>query len=741
MVRRPCLAYKMFEFLGTMCKDNQTGVLKYPDIRHKILYHIANQEKRLFKGRVKIPAVLTHRKSETFDKFTMDLTAEARLNRLANVIGRDDEIKSVARVLLRRSKNSAVLVGEPGTGKTAIAEGLALNISRGKIVPPALYGYRVLSFDLTAAVAGSRYRGDFEQNIRSVINEVEKDGKIILFIDEIHTILGAGSVEGSLDAANILKPALARSNFRVLGATTTKEYRIIEKDAALARRFQRVWVNEPRTEDVIDLLKSAKNKYEEHHKVIVPNKLVKELVEVSGKYVRDRNFPDKAFDILDESCTQFKIKRLDDATNSGYLDKLPPLEIHRIEVESVDADIQRFTASLRYANLFGRNIINEIMKLLKFCYSKKKYLEDLKIKYLKDNVNQQVADCPSLPLESIHKVISIWTDIPSGVLGRDEKEALLNLDKNIGKFVKGQPRAVDLVAKAVRRFRLGVKATPKPSGSFMFCGPTGVGKTELAKVVANQVFGGESALIRFDMSEYKEAFEAKKLLGAPPGYVGYDEGGLLTDAVRRKPYSVVLFDEIEKAHLSIYDLFLQVLDDGILTDNKGRKIYFRDTIIIMTSNIGANKVSREMERFNKQNPDGLLDDQYNTLKNVIDTELKNYFRPEFLNRVDHIVVFSSLSRIVVEQIAERKYADFIALIKSSLQIDVEISSQLKNYILEKGYQPLYGARPLRRTITELLEDPISAAILEKGDLIKDKRVLMDIKDKNAKNKKVIVEPI
>ena len=650
--------------------------------------------------------------TKTLEKFGEDLTEKAKKGEIDPVIGREEEINRVIQILSRRTKNNPCLIGEPGVGKTAIAEGLALRISEGDI-PELLKNKRVFSLDLTGMVAGSKYRGDFEERIKAAMDEVKNDGNIILFIDELHTIVGAGSAEGSADAANILKPALARGDLQVIGATTINEYRKhIEKDAALERRFQPVTVGEPTPEQAVQILTGLRDRYEAHHKVSIPDEAIKAAVELSSRYITDRFLPDKAIDLIDEAASKVRLKA---HTQPNTLKEVED-RINKLEQEKAAAiNSQDFE---RAAKL--RDEQNE----------EKEKLEKAKEEWKQntDNSSGTVTD------EDIANIVSQWTGIPVSKLTEEESRKLLNMEEILHKRVVGQSEAVDSVAKAIRRGRVGLKDPKRPQGSFIFLGPTGVGKTELCKALAEAVFGDENAMIRLDMSEYMEKHTVSKLVGSPPGYVGYDEGGQLTDKVRSHPYSVVLFDEIEKAHPDVFNMLLQILEDGRLTDSQGRVVDFKNTIIIMTSNVGARLITdAESGKLgfafeDKNSGEKKQEKDRESVKNLVMNELKKVFRPEFLNRVDDIIVFNKLNEEEICQIAEK----MLESLKKRLQ-DIEISitftDEAVTAISKAGYDPVYGARPLRRAIRQKIEDSLSERILE-GKIKKGDNVVCDSHDGN-----------
>ena len=623
----------------------------------------------------------------TLDKYGRDLTEEARSGKLDPVIGRSDEIERVVQILCRRTKNNPCLIGEPGVGKTAIAEGLAIKISSGD-APDILSGKKLISLDLTGMVAGTKYRGDFEERIKSAIDEVKNSKDIILFIDEVHTIFGAGSAEGSTDAANILKPSLARGDFQLIGATTLDEYRKnIEKDAALERRFQPVVVAEPRENDAILILKGLRDKYEAHHRVRITDDAIVAAVTLSSRYIADRYLPDKAIDLIDEAASKVRLR-----VHTAPVDlKEREEEIKKISEEKNEAiRAQQFeqAAALRDKEKHLKETLDEI---------RKKWTD--KKEHISGVVNA----------EEIASVVSGWTGVPVSQLTEEESVRLLKMESLLHERIIGQDEAVGAVSRAIRRGRVGLKDPKRPIGSFIFLGPTGVGKTELCKALAEAMFGDESAIIRLDMSEYMEQHTVSKMIGSPPGYVGFDEGGQLTERVRRKPYSVVLFDEIEKAHPDVFNVLLQILDDGILTDSQGRKIDFKNTVIIMTSNVGARFITERKAAFGFATDSKNRDDE--STKNEVLSELRRTFKPEFLNRVDDIIVFSKLNQNEICLIAE-KMLDTLKQRMENIGIAISFDTTAIKAVSAAGFDDVYGARPLRRAIQSKIEDPLSELILD-----------------------------
>ena len=624
------------------------------------------------------------------DKFGRDLTQAAKNGEIDPVIGREKEIQRVIQILSRRTKNNPVLIGEPGVGKTAVAEGLALEIAKGN-VPEILKDKRVVSLDLTGMVAGAKYRGDFEERIKAAIDEVKKSKNTILFIDELHTIVGAGAAEGSADAANILKPSLARGDFQVIGATTLNEYRkYIEKDAALERRFQPVKVGEPTPEQAVQILKGLRDSYEAHHKVKITDEAINAAVTLSSRYIADRYLPDKAIDLIDEGASKVRLASLTSPDNVKELED----EIADYEKEKASAiNEQDFERAARL-----RDEQKELQ--IKLDDAKKKWQE------------QQKGNSGEVTAEDIAKIVSEWTGIPVVQLTKEESERLLNMENVLHERVIGQSEAVTAIAKAIRRGRVGLKDPKRPVGSFIFLGPTGVGKTELCKALAEAMFGDENAMLRLDMSEYMEKHTVSKLIGSPPGYVGFEEGGQLTEKVRRKPYSVVLFDEIEKAHPDVFNMLLQILEDGRLTDSQGRTVDFKNTIIIMTSNVGARLITEKQSSlgFNSEN-ENAEESEKKDIKELVTGELRKVFRPEFLNRVDDIIVFNKLNKDEIKQIAVKMLKTLENRL-DKMNIKISFTDNAISEIADKGFDENYGARPLRRAIQNEIEDPLSEQMLE-----------------------------
>lgn len=622
-------------------------------------------------------------------KYGRDLTQMAKDGKIDPVIGRDTEIERVIQILSRRTKNNPCLIGEPGVGKTAISEGLAIKIIKGE-VPEFLKNKKLVSLDLTSMLAGSKYRGDFEERIKGVIDMVIKSKNIILFIDEVHQLVGAGSTEGSTDAANILKPSLARGELQIIGATTIDEYRKdIEKDAALERRFQPVMVNEPSEDEAVIILKGLRDKYEAHHKVKITDSAIESAVSLSSRYIGDRFLPDKAIDLMDEAASRVRLHKYTE-----------PPEINKVETE-LKSLVAEKAAAIKNQNF------EKAAKLRDEENSMNAKLHKLKLEWNEksEEKHDEVSE------KEIAEVVAQWTGIPVTNLTKDESERLLHLEDELHKRIIGQKQAVKAVSRAIRRSRTGLKDPKKPIGSFIFLGPTGVGKTELSKALAEAMFGDETALVRIDMSEYMEKHTVSRLIGAPPGYVGYEEGGQLTDKVRTKPYSVILFDEIEKAHPDVFNILLQVLDDGELTDGQGRKVDFKNTVIIMTSNIGARLItSPDKVSFGFAQDEDRECITKSEINNAVMGELKNNFRPEFLNRVDDIIVFERLKKSEIEKIAENLLAKLSERTKA-LGIEIKFSQSVIKRISEEGFDEVYGARPLKRAIQSKIEDELSEQIL------------------------------
>ena len=646
----------------------------------------------------------------TLNQFGTDLTKQAGEGKLDPVIGRTEEIQRVLQILSRRTKNNPCLIGEPGVGKTAVVEGLAEKIIAGD-VPETLKNKRVVNVDISSMVAGAKYRGDFEERIKKSLAEVKKVGDVILFIDEIHTIVGAGSAEGAVDAANILKPLLARGEVQVIGATTLNEYRkYIEKDAALERRFSPVNVGEPTPDETVEILEGIRDKYEAHHNVKITKEAIESAVKLSVRYINDRFLPDKAIDLVDEAASRVKMR------NYTRPDSIKKLEDKVLSIDKEKEEAVRVQDFEKAANL--RDKENETKKKLE---KEKQKWEDRNTKSVSVLTEEDIAD-----------VISSWTGIPVKKLTQDENEKLKNLEKTLHERVIGQNEAVEAVAKAIRRGRVGLKDPNRPIGSFLFLGPTGVGKTELSKALAETLFGNENAMIRIDMSEYMEPHSVSKLIGSPPGYVGFDEGGQLTEKIRRKPYSVILLDEVEKAHPDVMNMLLQILDDGRLTDAQGRTVNFKNTVIIMTSNIGARLITDKniLGFSNNNNKNEETQKEYETIKKDVMVELKKQFRPEFINRIDEIIVFHKLNNEDIRKIMDIMLNQLISRLKEQ-EIDIEIDESVKKLLIEKGVDIKYGARPLKRTIQNILEDKIAEAMLD-GKIIVGKKAKVIVENEEVK---------
>lgn len=642
--------------------------------------------------------------SPTLNQYGKDLTIMAKESKLDPVIGRNKEIQRIIEILSRRTKNNPVLIGEPGVGKTAVVEGLAQMIVNG-MVPEILKEKRVVSLDMSAMIAGAKYRGDFEERLKKSLQEIKNAGNIILFIDEMHTIIGAGSAEGAMDAANILKPLLSRGEVQVIGATTLNEYRkYIEKDSALERRFQSVMIDEPSTEDTIQILKGLKDKYEAHHKVKITDEAIKEAVILSERYINDRFLPDKAIDLIDEACSKVKLKTVTMPDSVAKLEK----KLEKLSQEKEEAIIsQSFEKAAKLRD--EEKTLKEKMKKEKEKWKKSEDSKDVCIR-----------------AEEICEVVSNWTKIPVTKLTETETQKLKELDITLKKRVIGQDEAVESLARAIKRARVGLNDKNRPIGSFMLLGPTGVGKTELTKSLAESLFGNENAMIRLDMSEFMESHSVSKLIGSPPGYVGYDDGGQLTEQVRRKPYSIVLFDEIEKAHPDVFNVLLQILEDGRLTDSNGRTVNFKNTVVIMTSNAGARNIveKKTMGFVSKEDKEK----DYEKTKSEVMSELKKLFRPEFLNRLDEIIVFKRLSQESIEKITSLMLDKFVKKVEER-NIKLEIKDSVIQYISKVGFDDTYGARPLRRAIQNNIEDKFAEAILDKKIKDGDKVVIDCVEEK------------
>ena len=644
-------------------------------------------------------------KTPSLDEFGTDLTQTAAEQRLDPVVGREKEIERVIQILARRTKNNPVLLGEPGVGKTAVAEGLAIRIVNNE-VPDILENKKIIQLDMGLLIAGTKYRGEFEERLKKIMDEIRQAGNVILVIDEMHTLIGAGAAEGAIDAANILKPALSRGEIQVIGATTSDEYRkYIEKDSALERRFQPVIIEEPSIDETIEIIRGLKPKYEEHHNLHISDEAIIAATKLSSKYINDRFLPDKAIDVIDEASSKVRLKVCTLSPEGKELDK----ELREIIKEKEDAirnqEFERASA-LRDDEANMKDRIREVSEEWR---------------------RQNDANKPTVTEEDVAEVIATMTGVPVTKLTEGESERLLRLEDTLHARVIGQSDAVTAIAKAIRRARVGLKSPNRPIGSFIFSGPTGVGKTELAKALAEAIFGSEDNMIRVDMSEFMEKHSTAKLIGSPPGYVGYDDGGHLSELVRKKPYSVILFDEIEKAHPDVFNIMLQILDDGRLTDAKGRHINFKNTVIIMTSNVGASMIATQ-GRLGFSAADDAKKDKYEKLKETVNEELKKAFRPEFLNRIDDIIVFSHLSKEEIRQIVELMMKDLFKRL-SERELSIEVTDEVKDYLAKDGYNEAYGARPLRRLIQKKIEDQLAEEILtnayKPGDTI-----VLKLKDDN-----------
>ena len=654
-------------------------------------------------------------KTPSLDEFGRDLTLAAQELRLDPVVGREKEIERVIQILARLTKNNPVSIVEPGVGKTAVAEGLAIRIVNAE-VPDILDGKKVIQLDMGLLVAGTKYRGEFEERLKKIMDEIRQAGNIILVIDEMHTLIGAGAAEGAIDAANILKPALSRGEIQVIGATTLDEYRkYVEKDSALERRFQSVIIEEPTIEESIEIIKGLKPKYEDHHKLIISDEAIEAAVKLSSKYITDRFLPDKAIDVIDEASSKVRLKVSTLSPEGKELEK----ELRNLIKEKEDAirnqEFER-ASELRDEEAEMKDRIREMSQQWR---------------------EEHEANKPTVTAENVAEVIATMTGVPVTKLTEGESERLLKLEETLHARVIGQNDAVVAISKAIRRARVGLKSPNRPIGSFIFCGPTGVGKTELAKALAEAVFGSEDNMIRVDMSEFMEKHSTAKLIGSPPGYVGYDDGGHLTELIRKKPYSVVLFDEIEKAHPDVFNIMLQILDDGRLTDSKGRHINFKNTIIIMTSNVGASMITNT-SKLGFTTSEDESKDKYEKLKETVTEEMKKAFRPEFLNRIDETIVFSHLSKEEIRQIVDLMLKDLFKRL-AERELSVEVTDEVKDYLAKDGYSEAYGARPLRRLIQRKIEDMLAEEILSgkyaPGDTIKLTLVDDKITFEKAKTKK------
>ena len=636
-------------------------------------------------------------KTPSLDEFGTDLTLAASELRLDPVVGREKEIERVIQILARRTKNNPVLLGEPGVGKTAVAEGLAIRIVNNE-VPDILENKKIIQLDMGLLIAGTKYRGEFEERLKKIMDEIRQAGNVILVIDEMHTLIGAGAAEGAIDAANILKPALSRGEIQVIGATTSDEYRkYIEKDSALERRFQPVIIDEPSIDETIEIIRGLKSKYEEHHSLIISDEAIVAATKLSSKYINDRFLPDKAIDVIDEASSKVRLKVCTLSPEGKELDK-ELKEIIREKEEAIRNQEFEKASSLRDDEANMKDRIREVSEEWR---------------------RQNDANRPTVTEEDVAEVIAVMTGVPVTKHTEGESERLLKLEDTLHARVIGQSDAVTAISKAIRRARVGLKSPNRPIGSFIFSGPTGVGKTELAKALAEAIFGSEDNMIRVDMSEFMEKHSTAKLIGSPPGYVGYDDGGHLSELVRKKPYSVILFDEIEKAHPDVFNIMLQILDDGRLTDAKGRHINFKNTVIIMTSNVGASMITTQ-GKLGFSTAENEKKDKYEKLKDTVNEELKKAFRPEFLNRIDDIIVFSHLSKEEIREIVDLMMKDLFKRL-SERELSIEVTDEVKDYLAKDGYNEAYGARPLRRLIQKKIEDQLAEEILtnayQPGDII------------------------
>jgi len=663
----------------------------------------------------------TKAKTPNLDEYGTDLTLAAGELRLDPVVGREKEIERVIQILARRTKNNPVLLGEPGVGKTAVAEGLAIRIVNSE-VPDILEGKKIVQLDMGLLIAGTKYRGEFEERLKKIMDEIRQAGNVILVIDEMHTLIGAGAAEGAIDAANILKPALSRGEIQVIGATTSDEYRkYIEKDSALERRFQPVIIEEPTIDETIEIIRGIKFKYEEHHQLNISDDAIVAATKLSSKYISDRFLPDKAIDVLDEASSKVRLKVSTLCPEAKELDK----ELHAIIKDKEEAirnqEFER-ASMLRDDEANMKDKIREVTEEWK---------------------RENEANRPTVTEEDIAEVISTMTGVPVTKLTEGESERLLKLEDTLHARVIGQSDAVTAISKAIRRARVGLKSPNRPIGSFIFSGPTGVGKTELAKALAEAIFGSEDNMVRVDMSEFMEKHSTSKLIGSPPGYVGYDDGGHLAEIIRKKPYSVILFDEIEKAHPDVFNIMLQILDDGRLTDSKGRHVNFKNTVIIMTSNVGASMITTQ-GKLGFTTAENAKQDKYDKLKDTVNEELKKAFRPEFLNRIDDIIVFSHLSKEEIREIVDLMMKDLFKRLEEK-ELSIEVTDEVKDHLAKDGYSEAYGARPLRRLIQKTIEDKLAEEILtnayEPGDVIvlklKDDKICFE--KKSAKKVKAKAE--
>lgn len=673
-----CLACKLLRTMNVMISKLYTD----------ILHAMGGEAVKITREDILRDTDENYTETPTLNHYSRDLTKQAREGKLDPVIGREVEMNRLMQILSRRGKNNPCLIGEPGVGKTAVVEGLAQRIVNGN-VPDILLEKRVVTLDLSSMVAGSKYRGEFEERIKNVLNEVVHARDVILFIDELHTIIGAGSAEGALDTSNILKPSLARGELQLIGATTIGEYRkYIERDAALERRFQPINVEEPTEEETFLILKGLRFKYEEHHGLKITEEALRAAVRLSARYISDRFLPDKAVDLIDEAASR---TRLEEYTE--------PLEIKELEMEIEKLEAQKVIAVESEAfEKAGRIKVKQKAKQDK--------IERVRAKWKKDKEQRKVV----VDEAQIAQVVGMWTKIPVNKLTQDESDKLKNLEKILHRRVIGQDEAVIAVSKAIRRGRVGLKDPKRPIGSFLFLGPTGVGKTELSKALAEAMFGTENALIRVDMSEYMEKHSISKLVGSPPGYVGFEEGGQLSEKVRRNPYSVILFDEIEKAHPDVFNILLQVLDDGHITDSQGRKINFKNTVLIMTSNAGAQRIIEPKLLGFSTNTDEFAD--YKHMKNQVMEEVRQMFKPEFLNRIDETIVFHQLNKENMKEIIEILLKEINKRTQEQMNLTLEVSDDAKSFLIDKGYDKKYGARPLKRIIQNMLEDKLAEEILD-----------------------------
>ena len=698
-----CIAAKILLDLNVNISKLYNEIIKVinegEDYQSDDYSNASNGSKRRGKG--------SYNQTPTLNQFGEDLTKKAEEGKLDPIIGRKEEIERVIQILSRRTKNNPCLIGEPGVGKTAAVEGLAQKIIAGD-VPEVLKDKRVVTLDISGMVAGAKYRGDFEERIKKALNEVKKAGDVILFIDEIHTIVGAGAAEGAIDAANILKPMLARGEIQLVGATTLNEYRkYIEKDAALERRFSTVIVNEPSEKDTVLILKGIRDKYEAHHNVKITDEAIEAAVKLSVRYVNDRFLPDKAIDLIDEAASRARLKTFTEPDSLKQMQE----DIEKIKNEKEEA------------------VINQKFEKAAELRDKEKALKEEFEKEQNKWKNKNTKSIVTITEENIAEVIVSWTGIPAKKITEDENEKLKNLEKELHKRVVGQNEAVEAVAKAIRRGRVGLKDPNRPIGSFLFLGPTGVGKTELSKALAEVLFGDENAMVRVDMSEFMEPHSVSKLIGSPPGYVGFDEGGQLTEKIRRKPYSVILFDEIEKAHPDVMNMLLQILEDGRLTDSQGRTVNFKNTVIIMTSNLGARLITDKKHLGFTNSADSKAEDvqkEYEETKKEVMAELKKELRPEFINRIDEIIVFHKLNDNEIGQIIDIMLKEVVNRLKEQ-KYDIELEPKVKELIAKEGIDKNFGARPLRRTIQNLVEDKLAEEILD-GKLNKGKLTKFTVKD-------------